>query len=55
MEWKSKADWRNNNWKYTSAAATDVSKTIARVKKEMKDLAEQRKEKPKVLQIRKAK
>jgi hypothetical protein len=40
--WKSKADWKNPNWKYTPAAATDVAKTIARIKREMKELAEQK-------------
>jgi hypothetical protein len=39
-EWKSKADWKDRNWKYTPAAATDVSKTIARIKREMKEIAE---------------
>jgi hypothetical protein len=38
--WKSKADWKNPKWKYTPAAATDVAKTIARVQREMKELAE---------------
>jgi flagellar motor switch/type III secretory pathway protein FliN len=38
-EWKSKADWRDPKWKYIPAAATDVSKTIARVRREMKELA----------------
>jgi hypothetical protein len=41
-EWKSKADWKNPNWKYTPAAATDVAKTIARIKREMKEAAEQK-------------
>lgn len=40
-EWKSKADWKDPNWKYTPASQTDVSRTIARVRKEMKDIAEQ--------------
>jgi hypothetical protein len=41
-EWKSKADWKDRNWKYTPAAATDVTKTIARIKREMKELAERK-------------
>lgn len=40
-EWKSKADWKDRNWKYTKAASTDIAKTIARVKREIKELAEQ--------------
>lgn len=40
ISWQSKADWRNPNWKYTKAAATDISKTIARIKREMKELQE---------------
>lgn len=39
--WKSKADWKDPNWKYVNAASTDVSKTIERVKREMKALEEQ--------------
>jgi hypothetical protein len=39
--WKSKANWKDRNWEYTPASQTDVSKTIARVRKEMKKLAEQ--------------
>ena len=39
-EWKSKASLENPDWKYTPTAATDVSKTIARVRREMKELAE---------------
>ena len=38
--WQSKADWRNPDWKYTPAAATDISKTIARVKREIRELQE---------------
>lgn len=50
--WKSKADWKNPNWKYTNAASTDVSKTIARVRREM---AEIEKAKPKnLVQLKKA-
>ena len=39
-EWESKADWKDRNWKYVPAATTDVAKTIARIKREMKELAE---------------
>lgn len=55
MEWNSKADWKNRNWKYVNAASTDVTKTIARVKREMKELAEKQQEETakKVTQIRK--
>lgn len=55
-EWKSKADWKNPSWKYIPASATDISKTIARVKREMKELAEKEAEetKHKITQIRKA-
>lgn len=54
-EWESKATWKNRSWKYVNAASTDISKTIARVKREMKELAEQQAEerKLKVTQIRK--
>lgn len=54
-EWQSKATWKNRHWKYVNAASTDISKTIARVKREMKELAEQQAEeaKIKVTQIRK--
>jgi hypothetical protein len=41
-EWKSKADWKNPDWKYVPASQTDVAKTIARIKREMKELAEQK-------------
>lgn len=53
--WKSKANWKDANWKYVNAASTDVSKTIARVKREMKELAEQENRKEKVVLMRKAK
>lgn len=43
-EWVSKANWQNRNWKYVNAASTDITKTIARVRKEMKELAVQEKE-----------
>ena len=49
--WKSKADWKDPNWKYIPAAATDVSRTIARIKKEMKEAAER--ESVKVTQLKK--
>lgn len=38
--WKSKADWKDPSWKYVNAASTDITKTIARVRREMKELAE---------------
>lgn len=44
MDWESKADWKNRSWKYVNAASTDVSKTIARIKREMKELAEKQRE-----------
>ena len=49
--WKSKADWKDPSWKYTPAAATDVAKTIARIKREMKEAAER--EPVKVTQLKK--
>lgn len=54
-EWKSKADWKNRNWKYVNAAGTDITKTIARVKREMKEAAEKQAEEAalKVTQLRK--
>lgn len=42
-EWKSKANWKDRKWKYKNSASTDISKTIARVKREMAELAEQEK------------
>lgn len=39
-EWKSKANWKDRKWKYKNSASTDISKTIARVKREMEALAE---------------
>lgn len=39
--WKSKANLDNPNWRYVPAAATDVAKTIARVRREMRELQEQ--------------
>lgn len=35
MEWTTKASWRNLDWKYVNAAATDVSRTFDRVRREM--------------------
>jgi hypothetical protein len=43
MDWKSKANWMDRDWKYVPASKTDISKTIARVRREMKELAEQQK------------
>lgn len=40
--WESKANWKDPKWKYVPAAATDVAKTIERVKREMKALEEQK-------------
>lgn len=55
-EWKSKANWKDPNWKYTPAAATDISKTIAKIKREMKEQAKQEEEKKalRVVTIKKA-
>ena len=39
--WESKANWKDPKWKYVPAAATDVAKTFARIRREMKELAEQ--------------
>lgn len=36
IEWKSNASWKNPVWKYTPSYKTEVSKTIARVIREMK-------------------
>ena len=40
--WQSKANWKDPKWKYTPAAATDVAKTIARVRREMREIEESR-------------
>lgn len=40
-EWQSKASWKDRNWKYVNAASTDISKTMARIRREMKEAAEQ--------------
>ena len=49
--WKSKANWKDPSWKYTHSTQTDITKTIARVKREMKEAEEQ---KPKqVVQLKK--
>lgn len=37
-EWKSKANYRDPNWKYVPEKETDISKTIKRVQKEMREL-----------------
>lgn len=52
-QWQSKADWKDRNWKYVAASKTDISKTIARVKRELKELAEQPVVLEKVTNIRK--
>lgn len=43
--WESKANWKDPNWKYKHWYETDIRETIARVKREMKQLEAQ---KPKV-------
>lgn len=43
-EWESKANWKDRSWKYTPASATDVSRTIARIKREMKELQQKHEE-----------
>jgi hypothetical protein len=35
MDYISKADWRNPEWKYVKAADTNIAKTFARIRKEM--------------------
>jgi hypothetical protein len=54
--WKSKANWKDPNWKYVPAASTDISKTIARVKRELKEQAkeEQDKRSLKIINLKKA-
>lgn len=52
-DWKSKANWKDSSWKYVGSAATDITKTIARVKREMRELEESAKAQPKVIQIKK--
>ena len=42
MEWESKANWKDRNWKYTHSSKTDISKTLARVRKEMNEIQEQK-------------
>jgi hypothetical protein len=54
-KWKSRANWKDPEWKYVSAAATDISKTYARVIAEMKELEKKGADKQKVVQIRHAK
>jgi hypothetical protein len=55
-DWKSKADWRDPSWKYVPAASTDISKTIARIRRELKELAkeEQDKRSLKIVSLKKA-
>jgi len=55
-DWKSKADWKDPSWKYVPAASTDISKTIARVKRELKEQAkeEQDKRSLKIINLKKA-
>lgn len=38
MEWQSKANWKDPNWKYVRAEKTDIAKTFARIKREMEQL-----------------
>ena len=54
-DWKSKANWKDRNWKYTTAAATDITKTIARIKRELKEIEEAKAQKPTLIQFKKAK
>jgi hypothetical protein len=51
MEWRSRADWKDPNWKYKKSTETDVARTIQRVKREMKAIEEQKK--PILVQIKK--
>ena len=44
--WESKANWKDPKWKYKHWYETDIRETIARVKREMKQLEAQ---KPKVI------
>jgi hypothetical protein len=55
-DWKSKADWRDPSWKYVPAASTDISKTIARIRRELKEQAkeEQEQRSRKVFSLKKA-
>lgn len=41
-EWESKANWKDPNWKYKHWYETDIRETIARVKREMKELEMQK-------------
>jgi hypothetical protein len=54
--WKSKANWKDPSWKYVPAAATDISKTIARVKRELKEQAKEEQERRtiKIVNLKKA-
>lgn len=54
-DWKSKANWKDRNWKYTTAAATDITKTIARIKRELKEIEEAKAQKPNLVQFKKVK
>lgn len=44
MKYESTADWRDPNWKYVPAAATDVARTFARIRRELKALDDKQKE-----------
>jgi hypothetical protein len=50
MEWRSRADWKDPNWKYKRSTETDVAKTIERIKREMKAIEQK---KPILVQIKK--
>lgn len=39
-EWKSKADYRNPEWKYKNSVSTNVLRTIRRVQREMAALGQ---------------
>ena len=52
MTWESKANWKDPKWKYVGAAQTDISKTLARVRKEMAEVQDY---KLKIVKIKKDK
>jgi hypothetical protein len=54
--WKPKANWKDPSWKYVPAASTDISKTIARIKRELKEQAREAQEQRtmKVVNLKKA-